>query len=136
LKVCLPDVSRPKIGFGFFSCGASVKYSIPFVLSDSLKMCLKEKIAKLQTATAEAKAQVDVARHSLDIATQQLTDCKEKYKSLPQSEQATLQINDTEFPELLETQIRAKNVLDTVVTRHATNLRYLHAMKQNLGAPK
>ena len=88
------------------------------------------KIAKLQAATDDAKVQMDVAKRTLDAATKQLADCKAKYKNLPRREQETLQVSDTELPDLLETQIRAKNVYDTVVARHATNLRYLNAMKK------
>lgn len=89
---------------------------------------LNDKIAKLQAATDEAQAQIELAKQSLDLATQQLATAKAKYKSLPQSEQDTLQVTDTELPELIETQLRARNVYDTVITRHATNLRYLTAM--------
>lgn len=93
---------------------------------------LREKIAKLQAATDEAEAQVQVATQALNMASQQLVDAKAKYKSLPQSEQETLQINDTELPELIETQMRAKNVYDTVEANNATNLRYLNAMKEKV----
>jgi len=92
-------------------------------------MSFNEKIAKLQAATDEASAQVTVAKEALDLATQQLAGCKEKYRNLPPSEQESLQVNDTELPELLETQIRAKNVYNTVVARHATNQKYLTAFK-------
>ena len=94
---------------------------------------LEEKIAKLQAATDEAKAQVDVAKQALDMAQQQLRDAKAKYKSFPPEEQATLQINDTELPELIETELRARNVYETVVAKHATNQRYLIAFQQKLG---
>jgi hypothetical protein len=67
---------------------------------------------------------------ALHLATQQLADAKAKYKSLPQAQQETLQVTDTELPELIETHLRAKNVYDTVVARHATNQRYLNALKQ------
>ena len=88
------------------------------------------KIAKLQAATDEAKDQMDLAKQTLDAATKELADCKARYKNLSQSDQETMQVNDTELPNLLETQIRARNVYETVVARYATNLRYLNAMKQ------
>ena len=68
--------------------------------------------------------------YRVDAATKELADCKARYKNLSQSEQETMQVNDTELPNLLETQIRARNVYETVVARYATNLRYLNAMKQ------
>ena len=99
-------------------------------------MSIEEKIAKLETATKEAEAQVNVAREALDVATQQLANCKAKYRNLPVSEQETLQVNDTELPELLETHIRAKTIYDTLLQKHATNQRYLNIMKQKLASSK
>ena len=95
-------------------------------------MSLEEKIAKLEAATKEAQSQVLVAKQALDMATQQLSDAKERYRNLSISDQERLQVNDTELPELLETQLRAKNVYDTVVRRFETNQRYLAVMKQKL----
>lgn len=96
-------------------------------------MSLEEKFAKLQAATDEAKAQVDAAKQMLDVAQKQLADAKAKYKSLPPEEQATLQVNQTELPELIETELRARNVYETVVAKLATNERYLKAFQQKLG---
>lgn len=96
-------------------------------------MSLEEKITKLQTATDEAKAQIDVAEQALEMAQKKLTDAKAKYKSLPPEEQATLQINDTELPELIETELQARNMYEEAVTKHATNQRYLAAFRQKLG---
>ena len=98
----------------------------------SEKMSLEEKIAKLEAATKEAQSQILVAKQALDMATQQLSDAKETYRNLSISDQERIQVNDTELPELLETQLRAKNVYDTVVGRFETNQRYLAAMKQKL----
>jgi hypothetical protein len=94
---------------------------------------MDEKIAKLQAATDEAEAQVKVCREGLDLVEKQLEEAKEKYRNLPQEEQESLQVNDTEIPELLETQTRAKNVYDTVEARFETNKRYLEAMKLKQG---
>eukprot|EP00980_Cylindrotheca_fusiformis_P022063 scaffold8960_cov91-Cylindrotheca_fusiformis.AAC.3 len=94
---------------------------------------ISDKISKLQAATDEAQAQMEVAKQAMDLATEQLENAKTKYKSLPQAEQEALQISATELPELMETQLRAKNVYETVLARHATNLRYLTALKQKMG---
>ena len=96
-------------------------------------MSLEEKVAKLQSATDDAKIQVDVAKQALDMAQKQLADAKAKYKNLPPEEQATLQVNQTELPELAEIEMRARNVYETVVAKLATNERYLEAFKQKLG---
>eukprot|EP00934_Nitzschia_sp_Nitz4_P006955 Nitzschia sp. Nitz4//scaffold118_size93875//72527//72823//NITZ4_004798-RA/size93875-processed-gene-0.65-mRNA-1//-1//CDS//3329533754//6945//frame0 len=93
-----------------------------------------EQVAKLQAATDEAKAQLEVCEQALALAEEQLEAAKAKYKQLPPEEQATLQINDTELPELIETQLRAKNVLETVQARYATNQKYLQIMKAKLQA--
>jgi F0F1-type ATP synthase membrane subunit b/b' len=91
---------------------------------------ISDKISKLEAATDEAQAQVEVARQALHLATQQLADAKAKYKSLPQAQHETLEVTDTELPELIETHLRAKHVYDTVFARHATNQRYLNALNQ------
>jgi dsDNA-specific endonuclease/ATPase MutS2 len=90
---------------------------------------MDDKINKLQAATDEAEEQLKVCQQALDMAEQQLSDVKNKYRNLPQEEQERLQVNDTELPELIETQIRAKNVYDTVLKRYETNKRYVDAMK-------
>lgn len=93
---------------------------------------MEDKIAKLEAATNEAAEQLKVCVEALQVAEQQLAEAKAKYKSLPPEEQASLQVNDTELPELIETQIRAKNLHDTVSTRYATNKRYLEAFRAKL----
>ena len=90
---------------------------------------MEDKIAKLQAATDESREQMTLCKEALDLAEKQLKDAKEKYRNLPKEEQESLQVNDTEIPELLETHVRAKNLYETVQTRHATNTRYLEAFK-------
>jgi hypothetical protein len=89
---------------------------------------MEDKIAKLQAATDEAEAQLKVCKEALELSEQQLFQAKEKYRNLPQEEQERLQVNDTELPELIENQLRAKNVYETVRGRFETNQRYLEAM--------
>jgi flagellar motor protein MotB len=95
---------------------------------------MEEKIAKLQEATDLAKDELQICKEALQKATKDLEDAKDKYRSLPQSEKEALQVNATELPELIETEIRAKNVFETVEARYATNLRYLHAFKKKAGS--
>lgn len=90
---------------------------------------MDEKISKLQLVTNEAEEQMKICKAAFDESEKQLTEAKEKYRSLPKDKQETLKINDTELPELLETNIRAKNVYETAQTRYATNKRYLEVMK-------
>jgi hypothetical protein len=94
---------------------------------------MEDKVATLQAATDEAHEQMKVCRHAMDLAEQHLQAAKAKYKALPQEEQAELQINDTELPELIETHIRAKNLYETVAARYQTNQRYLDALKAKMG---
>ena len=90
---------------------------------------MEDKIAKLQTATEEAAEQVKVCQQALELAETQLAQAKDKYRNLPPAEQESLQINDTELPELIEIQLRAKNVYETVLARYQTNQRYLTALR-------
>ncbi|VEU44753.1 unnamed protein product [Pseudo-nitzschia multistriata] len=92
---------------------------------------MDEKIAKLETATAEAALQLGVARQALETAEADLARAKEKYRALSaQLEKSgdSMLVTDTELPELLETRIRAKNVLETIEAKHKTNQRYLDMM--------
>ena len=97
---------------------------------------MDEKIAKLQAATDEAFMQLRVCKEALEGATTELAKAKDKYRALNAQLQESgdtaddLMVNDTELPELLETQHRAKNVYDTVEKRYSTNKRYLEAMIQ------
>jgi hypothetical protein len=99
---------------------------------------MDETIAKLRAATDEAFVQLGVCREALEGATVALAKAKDKYRALNARLQASgdgdtandLMVNDTELPELLETQHRAKNVYDTVEKRYNTNKRYLEAMIQ------
>ncbi len=94
---------------------------------------MDEKIAKLQAATDEAHAQLEVCKRALEEADAALSKAKDKYRALSAQLQESgdnLMVNDTELPELIETQIRAKNVYETVEKRYNTNKRYLEAMIQ------
>ncbi len=94
---------------------------------------MDEKIAKLQAATDEAHTQLEVCKKALDEADSALSKAKNKYRALSAQLQESgdnLMVNDTELPELIETQIRAKNVYETVEKRYNTNKRYLDAMIQ------
>lgn len=93
---------------------------------------MEDKIAKLQAATDEAEKQVEVCRQALEMAEKDLSDAKAKYRQLPMEEQEKLQVNDTELPELIETHLRAKNLLETVEAKYATNKRYLQVFKAKL----
>lgn len=95
---------------------------------------MEDKIAKLQAATDESEENMKVCQQALEMAEQQLADVKAKYyKELTKEEQEKLQVNDTELPELIETQIRAKNLYETARARYNTNKRYLDAFQAKLG---
>ena len=94
---------------------------------------MDEKIAKLQAATDEACTQLEICKQALDEADAQLSKAKDKYRALSVQLKESgdeLMVNDTELPELIETQLRAKNVYETVEQRYSTNKRYLELMIQ------
>jgi chromosome segregation ATPase len=92
---------------------------------------MDEKIAKLRAATDEASTQLGISRQALEAAEAALAKAKDKYRTLSVQLKESgdeLMVNDTELPELIETQIRAKNVYETVEKRYNTNKRYLELM--------
>ena len=102
---------------------------------------MDETIAKLQAATDEASTQLRVCKQALEVAATELAKAKDKYRALNAQLQESgdaddLMVNDTELPELLETQLRAKNLYDTVEKRYNTNKRYLEAMIQKRDSSK
>ena len=91
------------------------------------------KIAKLQAATDGAHIQLTDCKKALEEADAELSKAKDKYRALGVQLKESgddLMVNDTELPELIETQIRAKNVYETAQQRYTTNKRYLDAMIQ------
>jgi hypothetical protein len=114
------------IYLGLLSNISSSSITIIIIMDDNND---NDKIAKLQLATDEAEKQMTFCKELLETAEQQLTREKEKYRNLPQEEQEKLAMNETELPELLETQARAKNVYEEVQARYATNKRYLEMVK-------
>jgi hypothetical protein len=91
---------------------------------------MKDKIAMLERATEDAELQVKVFRDAVEEADRALQEAKNLYRNLPPNQQETLQVNETEIPELLETLVRAKNVYETAEARLATNQRYLTIMRE------
>ena len=96
---------------------------------DTTAAALDAKIAKLQAAADDAELQVKVCRDALDLANRELATAKAKYRNLTPEEQAVTTMDQTELPELIETQLRAQNVFETVQARHETNVRYLNMLK-------
>lgn len=91
---------------------------------------MEDKIAMLERATEDAELQVKVCRDAVEEADRSLREAKDLYRNLPSNQQETLQVSDTEIPELLETLVRAKNVYDTAQARYDTNQRYLTIMRE------
>lgn len=91
---------------------------------------MDDKIVKLQEATDMAHQAMTISHEAFQQATKDLEEAKTKYKKMSEEKQQAMPINDTELPELIETQLRAKNVYETSQTRYETNLKYLTAFKQ------
>lgn len=68
-----------------------------------------------------------VCQEALVLAEQRLSAAKEYYRHLPPESQETIQVDDTDLPELMENAIQANNDFETASTRNATNQRYLDA---------
>lgn len=112
---------------------SSINCVVPVIITPTCSVVMDEKISKLRVAKDEAALQLAVAKQTLDTAETELSKAKDKYRALSAQLHESgddLQVNDTELPELIEMQMRAKNVYETVAARYETNKRYLDMMIQ------
>lgn len=94
---------------------------------------LEQKIQQLEDATNSAQSDLTMKQSALTVASNALTKAKTKLKStLSPEAQQTIQVNDTELPELLSAKMIAQEEYDEAKKRYDTNQRYLLMMKEKL----
>ena len=92
---------------------------------------LEQKIQQLEDATNSAKSDLTIKQSALTVASNELTKAKTKLKAtLSPEAQQTIQVNDTELPELLSAKMIAQEEYDEAKKRYDTNQRYLLMMKE------
>ena len=92
---------------------------------------LEQKIQQLEDATNSAQSDLTKKQSALTLASNELTKAKTKLKAtLSPEAQQTIQVNDTELPELLSAKMIAQEEYEEAKKRYDTNQRYLLIMKE------
>lgn len=97
---------------------------------------LEQKVKQLEDATNAAQSYLAEKETKLSSATDALSEAKGKLKTLSPEAQQTLQVNDTELPELLSSKALAQEEYDEAKTRYEANQRYLLIFKAKLTSEK
>lgn len=98
---------------------------------------LEQKIQQLEDATNSAQSDLTMKQSALTLASNELNKAKTKLKAtLSPEAQQTIQVNDTELPELLSAKMIAQEEYDEAKKRYDTNQRYLLMMKEKLLSEK
>lgn len=88
------------------------------------------KIAKLETATQEAKSEMERLAVELADSEERLDLAKTLLQSLSPEDQLNTKVTDTKLPELIDLNHAAKDAFETAKKRYETNQRYLEKLKQ------
>jgi len=88
-----------------------------------------DKIAKLQTATDNAKLEMITTKTTYDDSLQRLNAAKELLRNMDPEDQAKIQVNDTKLPELIDMHAAATEAYKGAKSRFETNARYLELFK-------
>ena len=98
---------------------------------------LEQKIQQLEDATNSAQSDLTMKQSALTLASNELNKAKTKLKAtLSPEAQQTIQVNDTELPELLSAKMIAQEEYDEAKKRYDTNQRYLLMLKEKLLSEK
>lgn len=94
---------------------------------------LEQKVKQLEEATTAAQAALDEKEPNLAAASDALDKAKAKLKELSPKAQQTLQVNDTELPELITAKMAAQEEYDEAKKRYETNQKYLLIFREKAG---
>ncbi|KAL7550173.1 hypothetical protein ACHAWF_017052 [Thalassiosira exigua] len=90
----------------------------------------ERKLELLERATTAAETLLAEKERALSAATEALEGAKSKLKSLSPEAQESLQVNDTELPDLISSKILAQEEYDEAKKRVETNQRYLTIVRE------
>lgn len=95
---------------------------------------MEAKIRKLEEATSLAQSALQEKESKLSSTSTALSEAKAKLKALRPEAQATLQVNDTELPDLISANMIAQEEYDEAKKRYETNQKYLLIFKKEKAA--
>ena len=90
----------------------------------------EQKLRQLEEATVNAQSILSEKKSKLASASASLEKSKAKLKSLDLDVQQTLQINDTDLPELIDAKMIAQQEYDEALRRYEINQQYLASFKK------
>ena len=90
----------------------------------------EHKLRQLEEATAKAQSILSEKKSKLASATESLEKSKAKLRSLDPEVQQTLQVNDTDFPELIDAKMIAQEEYDEALRRYEINQQYLTSFRK------
>ena len=93
---------------------------------------LEQKLKQLEEATTASQKLLIDKESNLSSASDALAKSKAKLKSLSPEAQQTLQVNDTELPELIDAKMLAQSEYDEAKTRYETNQKYLLLFREKV----
>jgi len=91
---------------------------------------MEAKIRKLEEAASLAQSALQEKESKLSSTSTALSEAKSKLKALRPEAQATLQVNDTELPDLISANMLAQEEYDEAKKRYETNQKYLLIFKE------
>ena len=97
---------------------------------------LEQKLKQLEEATTAAQSDFTEKESKLSSASDALDKAKTKLKALSPEAQQTLQVNDTELPDLLSAEMLAQEEHDEAKKKYETNQKYLLIFRAKVLAEK
>lgn len=93
--------------------------------NNNIMSTLEQKLRQLEEATVIAQSVLSEKKSVLASASEALEKSKSKLKSLDAEVQQTLQVNDTDLPELIDAKMIAQQEYDEALRRYEINQQYL-----------
>ena len=90
----------------------------------------EQKLRQLEEATDKAQSILSEKKSKLTSATESLEKSKAKLRSLDPEAQQTLQVNDTDLPELIDAKMIAQEEYDEALRRYEINQQYLTSFRK------
>ena len=90
----------------------------------------EQKLRQLEEATVKAQSILSEKKSKLVSASESLEKSKAKLKNLDLEVQQTLQVNDTDLPELIDAKMIAQQDYDEALSRYKINQQYLASFRK------
>ena len=96
----------------------------------------EQKLKQLEEATIASQSLLAEKESTLSSATAALDQAKTKLKALSPEAQQTLQVTDTDLPELIGARMRAQEERDEAKARCDTNQKYVSIFRDRIAREK